>query len=420
MKILMLAWEYPPKNIGGLSTHVYFLSQALYKLGHDIYIITCGEDEMPAEENDNGVHIYRVKPYQIDTCDFTKFVMNQNFAMIEEGIKIIYKIGRVDIIHGHDWLVAFAAKVLKSSCTIPMVSTIHATEYGRNNGIRTEMQRYISSTEHMLTYESWKVIVCSHYMRQQLSDLFKTPWEKMWIIPNGVDIKSFELEFDWLNFRRKYASDDEKIIFFVGRHVFEKGIHLLIEAAGEVLSNNYNIKFVIGGKGPMTDELKNKVKIMGIENKFEFIGYIDDEIKNKLYKVSNAAVFPSLYEPFGIVALEAMAAGCPVIVSDTGGLSEIIQHRVNGIKTIPSNSNSIKNAIIEIIKNEVLVNSLRENGLKTVNENYSWKKIAELTVSMYDMVKRETVGTEWEVKEYNNYQEIKKEKIKDKNAASCA
>lgn len=420
MRILMLALEYPPKNVGGLSTHVYFLSHALSKLGHEVHVITCGEGDIPFEENDDGVYVHRVRNYEIDTYNFINLVMLQNYAIIEEGIKLFNKIGKVDIIHGHDWLVAFAAKTLKSAYTTPMVATIHATEYGRNNGIRTEMQKFISSTEYLLTYESWKVIVCSHYMKQQLSDLFTTPWDKMWIIQNGVDINSFKIEFEQKEFRRKYAEDDEKIVFFVGRHVYEKGIHLLIEAAQGILCNYNRTKFIIGGRGPMTDELICKVKYMGIENKFEFIGYVDDDTKNKLYKVSNAAVFPSLYEPFGIVALEAMAAGCPVVVSDTGGLSEIVQHKVNGIKTITNNSNSIKDAIIEIIRDEDLSNNLRQNGFNTVIEKYSWQRVAELTVDVYNAIKKEAVGTDWEIKQYDDYNKMIQGEGESENTISCA
>ncbi|MTK12641.1 MAG: glycosyltransferase family 4 protein [Clostridiaceae bacterium] len=413
MKILMLSWEYPPKNIGGLSNHVFYLAQSLNKMGHEIHVITCEEGTAPIEENNNGVFVHRVSPYKIDTNDFAKWVMQLNFSMVEEAIRIITTEGKFDLIHAHDWLSAFSAKTLKCSFKIPTVCTIHATEYGRNGGIRTEMQRYISSTEWLLAYESWKVVACSNYMRQQISDVFSVPWDKIWVIPNGVCLETFNFEFDWLNFRRKYARDDEKIIFYVGRHVFEKGIHLLVEAAHRVVENYNNTKIIIAGTGPMTEELKARVRQMGLESKVQFTGYMSDQDRNKMYRVANAAVFPSLYEPFGIVALEAMAAGCPVIVSDTGGLGEIVEHKVNGLKAINGCVDSLVDNISEILYDENLANSLKKNALSSVHERYTWDKVAEITMDMYKMVKEESKGTEWEIREKDE-SEIKEKLNRDK------
>ncbi|MDP4143708.1 MAG: glycosyltransferase [Bacillota bacterium] len=396
MRILMLSWEYPPKNIGGLSTHVYNLSHALSALDHEVHVITCEEGIAPIEEVDNGVFVHRVTPYKIQTDDFTKWVMQLNFAIIEEAVRLIRKLGNVDMIHAHDWLSAYSAKALKWSYNIPMVCTMHATETGRNNGIRTEMQRYISNVEWTLTYEAWKVIACSNYMKQQIVGTFSTPEEKVWIIPNGVNPRLFSFDFDWLSFRRQYAMDDEKIVFFVGRHVFEKGVQLLIEAAPKIVAGYNKTKFVIAGKGPMTEELKARVRSMGLESKVLFVGYMDDESRNKLYRVSNAAVFPSLYEPFGIVALEAMAAGCPVVVSDTGGLSELIKHRENGMKMINGLTDSLKDNVLQLLYDDGLANYIKENGAKTVNENYTWDRVAKLTLKMYDQIREEAAGTEWD------------------------
>jgi len=395
MKIMMLSWEYPPRNVGGISDHIYYLSHELNKLGHEIHVITCEEGFAAVEENDKGVYVHRVSPLKIDTGDFTKWVMHLNYAMIQEGIKLVNTSGRFDIIHAHDWLCGYSAKVLKCSFNIPMVCTIHATEHGRNGGIRNEMQRYISGAEWMLCYESWKIIACSNYMRREVNNVFGATWEKIWIIPNGVDEKSLQIDFDLVPFRRQLACDHEKIVFFVGRHVYEKGIHILAEAAKEVTNRSGNVKFVIAGAGPMTQEIKNWVNWNGIESKFIFTGYVDSETKNKLYRVADAAVFPSIYEPFGIVALEAMAAMCPVIVSDVGGLGELIEHKKTGLKVYAGSANSLADNIIEVLWNDGLGNILKENAIKEVKEKYSWSRVAGITSDMYKMVKDEAKGTEW-------------------------
>lgn len=416
MKILMLSWEYPPKNVGGLSNHVYYLSKSLSKIGHEVHVITCEESSAPLEHEDGEVLVHRVIPYNINTDDFVKWVMHLNFAMVEAGIKIINALGKFDIIHGHDWLSAYAAKTLKSSYNIPMVCTIHATENGRNNGIRTEMQSYISSAEWMLTYEAWKVIACSQYMKDEIHSIFNTPLDKLSIIPNGVYEEEYRVAFDTAEFRRTYANDDEKIVLYVGRHVYEKGIQLLIEAAPDIASSLGKVKFIIAGKGVMTEELKERTRFLGLEDKVIFPGYLDDALKARLYKIADAAVFPSFYEPFGIVALEAMAAGCPVVVSDVGGLKEIVEHRVNGLKHISGSKDSLKDNLLELLSNEVLRKSVSEKAYNTVLESYTWDKAALVTEELYKRVKEEAKGTEWEtqgVKLKKKSNVVRKKKAED-------
>lgn len=393
----MISWEYPPRNVGGLSNHVYNLCKGLTLLGHEVHIITCEEGTSPVEENDNGVIVHRVTPYRIETEDFSKWIMQLNFSMIEECIRIIRKLGRIDIIHAHDWLSTYSAKAIKWAFNIPMVSTIHATESGRNNGIRTDMQRYISSTEWLLCYESWKIIACSDYMKSQIISTFNVLEEKVEVIPNGVNTEKYDIQTDLSSFRRQYAKDDEKIIFFIGRHVFEKGIQLLIDAAPQIMEKHNKVKFVLAGQGPMTEELKRKVKDMGYENKIIFVGYMDNYNKSNLYRVASVAVFPSLYEPFGIVALEAMAAGCPVVVSDTGGLGEIIKHKHTGMKMINGDVNSLAYNVIELLMDNKLSRYVKKNAEKLVKEKYTWNEASRLTVKIYESTKQEASDTEWDV-----------------------
>ncbi|MCM8711140.1 glycosyltransferase family 4 protein [Clostridium sp. SYSU_GA19001] len=409
MKILMLSWEYPPKNIGGISNHVYFLSKSLKNLGHEVHVITCIEGDASIYEDDNGVFVHRVVPYSIDTEDFTKWVMHLNFAMAEEAVRLINNTGKFHIIHVHDWLALYSAKLLKWSYNIPVVCTMHATEHGRNGGIRTDMQRYISSAEWMLTYESWKVITCSEFMKDEVKNIFNIPDDKFSVIPNGISLENFNIDFDSIEFRRKYALDEEKIIFYIGRHVYEKGIQLLIEAAPDIINSYKDVKFIIAGKGPMTDELMERTKQLGLQSKVIFTGYMDEEQKRKMYKVSDLAVFPSIYEPFGIVALEAMAAGCPVVVSEVGGLKEIIEHKVNGIKVLNGSKDSLKENIIDVLKDEELRKVISKNGYNLAAEKYTWDKIAQSTVNLYEKVKNEAKNSEWEIKE---------EKPKKKRAGS--
>ena len=163
MKILMLTWEYPPRVVGGIARVVYDLSHRLIKDGHEVTVITYRDGEVPYFEDDKGVKVYRVDNYMIQSNNFIDWVLQLNFNMIEKASQIIGEQGKFDAIHAHDWLVASAAKTLKNAFDIPIVATIHATEAGRNSGIREPQQKYINDTEWMLTYEANEVIVNSNY-----------------------------------------------------------------------------------------------------------------------------------------------------------------------------------------------------------------------------------------------------------------
>ncbi len=383
MKILMLTWEYPPRVVGGISRVVYDISRTLLKDGHDVTVVTYREGNAPYFEIDKGVKVYRVDTYMINPNNFIDWVMQLNFNMIAKVNEIISEQGYFDVIHAHDWLVAYTAKTLKNSYNIPIVATIHATEAGRNSGIHDEQQRYINDTEWMLTYESAEVIVNSNYMKNELQRLFGLPYEKINVIPNGVNLSLFNgVERDY-NFRRKYAMDNEKIILFMGRLVYEKGVQHLISAMPKILEGYRDSKLIICGKGEMQEELQRQAEAMGIGNKVYFAGYMNGKDVQKMYKAADIAVFPSTYEPFGIVALEAMLSENPVVVSDIGGLDEIVEHRVNGMKAYCGNPNSIADSILELLYDYKLCADITKKAKNKVRNEYNWSKIAQDTHFTY-------------------------------------
>ena len=383
MKILMLTWEYPPRIVGGIARVVHDLSKRLIKDGHDVTVVTYRDGDTPYYENDKGVNVYRVDNYIIRPNNFIEWIMQLNFNMIAKASEIIAKEGNFDVIHAHDWLVANAAKTLKHSYGIPLISTIHATESGRNNGIHDDTQRYINDTEWMLTYESTEVIVNSNFMKGHVQGLFGLPFDKINVVPNGINLTNFNgIERDY-EFRRQYASDNEKIILYMGRLVYEKGIQHLISAMPKILNAYNDSKLIIAGKGGMLDELKAQAEAMGIGNKVYFCGYLNAKQVQKMYKCADIAVFPSTYEPFGIVALESMLAGVPTVVSDVGGLNEIIEHGVNGMKSYAGNPNSIADSIITLLYDHQLCNNISKNAKNKVKQEYNWNKIAQDTHFIY-------------------------------------
>jgi len=390
----MLTWEYPPRIEGGLAQHVFDLSHALSRQGVEITVITCGTPGAPPFEDDSGIKVYRVTPYAISPPDFPLWVLQLNTAMLETAIPVIQKNGEPDIIHAHDWLVAFAARALKHAYRLPLVVTIHATEFGRHNGLHTPLQNYISNVEWWLTFEAWRVIVCSRYMENELKYIFQLPHDKIRIIHNGVDPANYEVRAAKVT-RDLYAAPDEKIVFYIGRLVREKGVQVLLRAAPKILAGHPRTKFVIGGRGPYEEELKRLAASLGLAQSVYFTGYVDNEVRNDLYAWADVAVFPSLYEPFGIVALEAMAAKTPVVVSDTGGLSEIVEHEVDGLKVPVDAPDALANAVLRLLCNPDLGRLLRDRAYQKVVTQYNWQRVARETRSVYKAVREERQRSNW-------------------------
>ncbi|MEM3553903.1 MAG: glycosyltransferase family 4 protein [Candidatus Bathyarchaeia archaeon] len=396
LRVMMLTWEFPPRIIGGISPHVYYLSRSLAKNGVKVYIVTCDFPGAPQHETLDGVEVYRIDSYKNPSPDFASWVYLMNMNMQKEAASIVRELGGVDIFHAHDWLVANAGIGLKHVFRRPLLATIHSTEYGRRNGIHSDYERMIHETEAWLTYEAWRVICCSNYMVSHVKWVFGLPQDKLIMIPNGVDAKEYEKsgDVDLNQFRRRFALPEEKIVLFVGRLVYEKGIHVLINAVPKVLEK-VNAKFVIVGNGYMQQSLSEYIRSMGLAYKVMFTGFVDDRTLRNLQKCADVSVVPSLFEPFGIVALEAMAAKSPVVVSDTGGLSEIVEHEVTGVKVYPNNPDSLAWGITRVLLDEKLANKLRENAYRKVVENYNWDKISRQTRKVYESVLNEYSKTFW-------------------------
>jgi glycogen(starch) synthase len=344
----------------------------------------------------DGVHVFRVDSYKTPSPDFATWDYLMNVNMQKEASSIISSLGgHVDIVHAHDWLVANAALGLKHIFRVPLVATIHSTEIGRRNGLHTDYERMIHQTENWLAHEAWRTICCSGYMSSQVRWAYGLSGDGVVIIPNGVDAGIFEENFNKPEFRSKFASPDEKIVLFVGRLVYEKGVQTLINAMPKVLARGVNAKFVIVGDGGMKDFLMRQVHNMGLSHKILFTGFLDEQNLRFLYRCADVCVVPSLYEPFGITALEAMAAKTPVIVSDTGGLAEIVEHDKTGVKVFAGNADSLAWGISRILLDSAYAEWIKMNAYSRVQEVYNWKRIAMQTKALYERICREYADGSW-------------------------
>lgn len=398
MRILMFSWEYQPYVVGGLGKHTTELLPALGALPDvDLHLITPRWGGGAAVEKVGRATVHRVDPPAVEG-DFYTQAWQTNRPLEEAAHRLWQETGPFDLVHVHDWLVAFAGVNLKHSYKVPLVSTIHATERGRGRGsLNSDEARAIHHVEWWLTFESWRVIACSEYMRSEIADYFQCPLDKIDVIPNGVDTARFDRldGQDFTLFRQRYALPWEQIVFSVGRVVYEKGFHLLVQAMPLVLAQQPSAKAVIAGRGPELDALRSLAWNLGVGEKVLLAGFLSDDDRDRLFKVADCAVFPSLYEPFGIVALEAMAARCPVVVSEVGGLKDVVRHGETGITVYPNNPESLAWGIVHTLQHPEWAAARVVNAYRVVREEFSWGRIARLTADVYRRVIDERAVTTW-------------------------
>jgi glycosyltransferase involved in cell wall biosynthesis len=379
LKMLLLTWEFPPHIIGGLARHTEGLSLQLQKLGVDVHVITTKPNQMISDcEDIGGVKVYRVEPLNAMDPQFLNWIGGLNLQIVSRALELA-KENTFHFIHAHDWLVGEAALTLTKELNIPLITTIHATEYGRNAGIYTELQTFIHNKEMLLIQASHQLIVCSEYMKEEIRKVFHVPEEKISIIPNGVRIQK-----DYCNSQPHpiLQKEKRKIIFSIGRLVKEKGFDLLIEAASKM--NRKDICFVLAGNGPMFKEYERLIIKRNLEEVVYLIGFISDQQRNQFFERCSMAIFPSRYEPFGIVALEAMAFSKPIIVSETGGLRGINKHLETGLFMKPEDVESLVEQIELLLTSPQIANKMVENANSLVEYYYGWQRVAEMTKRKYE------------------------------------
>jgi len=392
LRVMILSWEYPPRIVGGLGRHVYHLATSLASEGIKVHVVTKDYPGAPEYEESEGVHIYRVVSYPPDITqeDWVPWTLQFNVALLEKAVAVANDLENINVIHAHDWLVAHAAASLKHAYKIPLVATIHATEYGRHQGhLPGPMNKLIHQIEWWLTFESVRTICCSQYMMEQITNIFELPPDKVDVIPNGIDSESFKRDVSVDLYRKQYVKPGDKLVFFVGRLVYEKGVQTVIEAMTLIINKVPNVTFVVAGSGPHMNQLKSLVTAFNLEDKVKFTGHIDTDMLSAFYKSADLTVVPSLYEPFGMVVLESMAMGTPTIVADTGGLSEIVVHEETGLKFEPGNPESLAAAMLRILTDKDLAQRLTSDAKAYLGDRYNWDRIANTTLGVYRRSEKE-------------------------------
>ncbi|AND41509.1 glycosyltransferase family 4 protein [Cytobacillus oceanisediminis] len=379
-KILLLTWEYPPHVVGGLSRHVHGLAGGL-KQDYEVHVLTANPGDLSSSELKDGIYIHRVKPLNEKDPNFLHWILGLNLAMEQKAIELT-SFHHFELIHAHDWLVGACGLSLKESLQCPLITTIHATEYGRNNGIYTELQKFIHRKEEQLILGSDQVIVCSEYMKEEVLQQFAVESEKMSVIANGIS-KEPQLDDPDSLLEGLQVKKGGRLIFSIGRMVREKGFDTLIEAAPIIKEKYPDTYMIIAGKGPMLEAHRKKAKELNVDDIIRFPGFINDMQRVALFLKCEFAVFPSHYEPFGIVALEAMIAGKPAIVSNTGGLKGIVKHGFSGLFMTPGDPGSFAEQASALLEDPKAALTIGRQGQKVAESLFSWGRISEETKRVF-------------------------------------
>jgi glycogen(starch) synthase len=386
MRVLMLSWEYPPLIVGGIAAHVEGLAKAMVRGGHEVVVLSlldhsnsfAPELQSPADATVDGVRVLRANidlPWIPDD-----YLIARMASANHQLTQLIAQLGswRPDVVHAHDWLVAWAADTIKALWNVPLVATIHATERGRHGGhLPPGLPGTINSIEWWLTYQARDVIACSQFMMREVATGFELPAEKLHLVPNGVDAAL------WEPAHAEPAPDREMLVLAWGRVQYEKGFQVLARAVGALRHRIPELRCVIAGRGSYLPELQTQIDMEGVGDLVQLAGFVSDAELRDLVQRAGVVVIPSLYEPFGIVALEGMAAGAPIVVARTGGLAEIVGGTEAGLLFEPGNHADLADRIADVLLSPARAVEMRANAAGLLAGRYTWDAIAVRTVTVY-------------------------------------
>jgi glycogen(starch) synthase len=392
MNVLMLSWEYPPRVVGGLGRHVHALATSLVRQGHEVVVVSRDHPDAPADAVVEGVRVVRVTedPPLVPFEELLAWVMAFNHSLTRAALGVLDGFAP-DVIHAHDWLVAHAAKTLKDATGAPLVATVHATEAGRHQGyLPGPVNRAIHSVEWWLTYEARRVVTCSAYMHDEVVRLFALPPEKVDVVPNGIDLAHWHADAERvLSLRAHLTPDGAPLLLYAGRLEYEKGVQTVLQALPRLRRRHRGVRLVIAGVGTHEDELRSMATSLRVGRAVDFLGFMSPEDLAVLAAAADCAVVPSLYEPFGMVALECAAAGTPLVVADTGGLREFVAPGVTGLRFPPGNPAALADAVTRLLGDQVLSQRLVRDARGLLARDYTWDAIAQRTAGVFERAVRE-------------------------------
>lgn len=387
LSVLTLSWEYPPVVEGGLARHVAGLSAALVRGGADVRVLTRGAEAVPAHAEDDGVVVQRVQrtapPAGLDA--FLAWVDELGDDLLAAGTTAA-ELRRPDVVHGHDWLVAAPAAALADRLDVPYVTTVHATEHGRHQGwVDKHPQSHVHAVETAMMARADAVLVCSRFMRRHVLDVFGPDPDDVVVVRNGIDPAAPVADGAVRALRADLVPDGEALVLCAGRLVYEKGFQVALDAFDRVARAERPAappaRLVIAGSGPHEAELHAHAERLALGDRVRFLGWTDDATLPALYRAADVCLVPSLYEPFGLVALEAMRGGCAVVAGATGGLREVVPEGT-GLRVPPDDVRALAAALRRLLDDDGLRRRLVLAGAAHA-ARFSWDDAAARTRDVY-------------------------------------
>jgi glycogen(starch) synthase len=386
MRVLTISWEYPPVIEGGLSRHVRKLSEQLVARGVEVHVLTRGGGHLPAQEERHGVIVHRLSepPFPVDPSAFVRWVGSMNADMRASAGELCETYD-FDLVHSHDWLVASGAERTARRFGLPWVTTVHATEFGRHQGwVQTYPQSRIHAAERGMVRRADHVITVSEFMGRHVAGVFGVAPSQITVIPNGIDPADLAPVADDLEaLRARFAAPDQRLVLLVGRLVYEKGFHIALDALAPVIRARRDMRFVVAGTGTAEEELKRQARRLRLMRAGTFLGWVGDDMLHSLYRVADLCIVPSIYEPFGLVALEAMASGCLCIVADTGGLREVVPAGGSvGHRFRSRDVDALRSVVEQVLGDD----DARARAVEAAREHvlsFDWAEVGRRTESVY-------------------------------------
>ncbi|NKY49447.1 glycosyltransferase family 4 protein [Nocardia vermiculata] len=395
MKILMVSWEYPPVVVGGLGRHVHHLAVELAAAGHEVVVLArrpMGTDATTHPTHtfiDERVLVVAVAedPPSFDFGeDMLAWTLAMGHAMVRAGIALskpgIAEGWTPDVVHAHDWLVAHSAIALAEHYDVPLVSTIHATEAGRHSGwVSGRVNKQVHSVEWWLARESDALITCSTSMQEEVESLYGPELVPVTVIRNGIDVGAW-------TFRERSPRSGPPRLLYVGRLEYEKGIQDAIAALPRIRRAHPGATLTIAGVGTQFEWLRERARVHRVARAVNFAGRLDHaELLGWLHG-ADAVVLPSRYEPFGIVALEAAAAGTPLVTSTAGGLGELVIDGVTGTSFDPADVTGLVEAVTAVLDDPIAAQRRAYAAHERLSEDFAWDVVAAETIQVYQAAKR--------------------------------
>ena len=393
MRVLMLSWEYPPVVVGGLGRHVHALARHLAGQGHEV-VVLCrqpgGSDAATHPDSDTvveGVRLVRVAedpPHLTFERDLVAWTLAMGHAMVRAGHRLLAG-WRPDVVHAHDWLVTHPAVALAEAGGVPLVSTVHATEAGRHSGwLSHNHNQQIHSVEWWLAHRSDAVITCSAAMRAEVATLFELPPERISVLRNGIESCTWEVSpAEVAATRAEHAPGGGPLLLYFGRLEFEKGVQDLLAALPGIRERHPGATAVIAGRGSHENRLRDHAAECGVSGAARFTGHLPDVALAALLAAADAVVLPSRYEPFGIVALEAAAAGAPLVASTAGGLAELVEDGRTGATFPPGEIDLLTDAVHRVLTDPAAAAARAHAARARLATDFDWRTIAAATAALY-------------------------------------